>query len=834
MNPADPISAEAEERPAKRQRTNSPPDSSSQRPKSREAMQKMSHPLEADQSSEQQSNSIPGLGLIDTPPTEVEVLPTIADGGDNLLDTLMRHVDAQSHMGGVNMKNEAPLHTADDSESQNITEQLGSTVKEQVMSPAAASETTGLDKEMGLANGKIAETTEDTKQKMPSKEEGPEQLPAATAGSSPSHDETNETANDTKSRENLQDAILAADEQNPNLPAANFSGLPVLSNAHQPESMDLKVAEPDISYGKPQTDGCLEEESSPTGIPKPDVTSLRDQLPLVDETQASSGTPKDEGAEWEVDSSPVDSSSDSTSSSESSSSEDSNDDAENDGDYTMLDPEEQARILMQGEGGSDDEGHHKPGQQLRTTNEKPEEVIPMPIIEVTDDMRIEELGSVEGVVENTVLIKAKTTGEYQVLEVNSLLCLQDRSVVGVVSETLGRVQQPLYTVRFTNEDAIKAAGLWETKTKVFYVADHSTFVFTQPLRGVKGSDASNLHDEEVGAGEIEFSDDEAEAEHKRMMKNKKKYGRETSDIGQGSHRGKRGGGRNSLSRNGNVHANSTPEMNYDDVPTGDEDGYTPLARPMNLHEMMGTGEAPVEGRPMPPPFSPPFSEGGFERGRGRGYGRGQSRGQGRGAPGPGRGRGGRGRGGWDRRGDSQTHPSMNHQHSQPTVSPPTPQQSASQPSPFPLPSMPPIPQYPYPSQQYPQLNTNSIPQAPTITPQPNGTGYVPFSPSPISPLPGTNFNFNSFAAQYNQNQHPHQNQQQSPNMAGYPPNFSGQGGFAGWNGNGNGNGMANGNGYANSQMGPPAGSHVNPNFFSGTNHGMGSGPGGNARGGWHG
>lgn len=32
---------------------------------------------------------------------------------------------------------------------------------------------------------------------------------------------------------------------------------------------------------------------------------------------------------------------------------------------------------------------------------------------------------------------------------------------------------------------------------------------------MKGSDASNVHDEEVGEDEVEFSDDEAEAAYKR-------------------------------------------------------------------------------------------------------------------------------------------------------------------------------------------------------------------------------------------------------------------------------------------------------------------------------
>ena len=35
------------------------------------------------------------------------------------------------------------------------------------------------------------------------------------------------------------------------------------------------------------------------------------------------------------------------------------------------------------------------------------------------------------------------------------------------------------------------------ETTLFYVADRASFVFTRVLRGVKGSDASNLFDEEI-------------------------------------------------------------------------------------------------------------------------------------------------------------------------------------------------------------------------------------------------------------------------------------------------------------------------------------------------
>ena len=303
---------------------------------------------------------------------------------------------------------------------------------------------------------------------------------------------------------------------------------------------------------------------------------------------------KTEEAEFELDSSPIESSS-SDLSTDSSSSDDSDQD-----DYEMLDPAEQARRLMQEDGGSDDDGGGKSGNAatsgpLRTLNEKPEEVIPKPSITVTEDMKISELGNVENLVENLVVIKAKTSGENQVLEFGSLLCLEDRSVIGVVAETLGRVQQPYYSVRFTNEAAISEVGISQG-TKIFYVDRHSSSVFTQSLKAYKGSDASNLHDEEVGDAEMEFSDDEAEAEHKRKLKMTKQSRREGRHV-------VNDGFIHNVQQNRNQPYNRPREHPLEgdgeaalrNENNDQDDGlYTPLARPSNLHEIMGQREAPIE------------------------------------------------------------------------------------------------------------------------------------------------------------------------------------------------------------------------------------------------
>ena len=515
------------------------------------------------------------------------------------------------------------------------------------------------------------------------------------------------------------------------------------------------------------------------------------------EAGTASGEP-----EFEIDSSPIGSSSSDTSS-DSSSSDDSDDD------YQMLDPEEEARRLMAEDVGSDGEGGNKGGKgagngHVRTLNEKPDDVVEKPNVAVTTDMIIEELGYVENLVDNLVLIKAKTSGEYQVLETGSVLCLEDRTVIGVIAETLGRVQQPFYSVRFTNAAAINEIGI-STNTKIFYVPQHSYYAFTQAIKAIKGSDASNLHDEEVGDDEIEFSDDEAEVEHKRRVKMQRQSKREArTGAVDGFSRGPRQGGRGNRGNRGgngfqdrnvqdrvrdfNVQHGDTGTINYDDPKSDGDELYTPLARPSNLHEMMGHREAPLEGAAV---TEINFTGGRGNRGRGdRGRG-GRDRGGGRGDRGRGRGGRGNGRdgGGFDRNrnGDRQAQRSFSppHQsngfHSPPQVklenpsyphyngyhAPSPPQNNAF------------APPASYPSQASPYTTPSYQPPAQTHT-QPHATPSYnpPAQPYPQPHNPSTQYN--TYAPGHSQSEYwapqnyashsyPQQQQQMQPPQQYYQP-----------------------------------------------------------------
>ena len=533
---------------------------------------------------------------------------------------------------------------------------------------------------------------------------------------------------------------------------------------------------------------------------------------LEDLAEANKDT---EEAEFELDSSPLGSDTSSEDSTDTSSSDDS--DAE---DYEMLSPAEQARRLMAEDGGSDGEGKGRKviAEVPRTLNEKPDEFVPKPSVAVTEDMKIEELGLVDNIVENLALVKANTSGEYQVLESGSLLCLPDRSVIGVVSETLGRVQQPYYSVRFTNATAIAEAGI-EKGTKIFYVIEHSTTVFTQTLKAFKGSDASNLHDEEVGDDELEFSDDEAEAEHKRQIKQQRMAKHRARD-GQpdGYSRGpqQRPGGPGALVNGGSRPVQEHPPnsaeaaLNYDDADgmnvhnNEEEEGpYTPLARPSNLHEIL-SGKAP--------PISSHGPRGNNNRGRGDSRGGNRGRGDNRGGGGN-RGMRGSERGGRQNRKDHGTRGGKGQTYGHPI--PPTPQTNGfgspqtnglpPRPSPetmgyqrsttqgnsfpHPLPQQPPTPSPVYQTQQQPPFHTH--PGYPSQYPTAYNQSH--FQQPPHQPYP-------PYIPQQHHSQY-HQQPQQSFPQQGYQPQFASQPDMS----------------FA--PPGPqypaslPPGAHINPNFF---------------------
>lgn len=167
---------------------------------------------------------------------------------------------------------------------------------------------------------------------------------------------------------------------------------------------------------------------------------------------------------------------------------------------------------------------------LKTKNEVDYSIPQLPAdYTIPADAAIERVGIVHTVGNCNVVIKATTSGAYRVLEENSEFCLQDRSPIGLLYETFGRVESPYYVVRFENaHDANKFAGF--IGEPVFYVVKGSRFLLTSELR-TKGSDASNMFDEEVPIEEQEFSNDEQEMMARPQKKRRRSKKRSAEQSG---------------------------------------------------------------------------------------------------------------------------------------------------------------------------------------------------------------------------------------------------------------------------------------------------------------
>lgn len=151
----------------------------------------------------------------------------------------------------------------------------------------------------------------------------------------------------------------------------------------------------------------------------------------------------------------------------------------------------------------------------------PHEVTSVPVrepgVELTADCPIAECGSILNVSVPGLMITIKSLMNAKPLDEGSVLCLEDRTVLGCVDEVFGPVLMPMYLVRFQAAEKIPAAAV--VNERVFFATEHTTYIVPESIKD-KGTDASNLYDEETD--EAVYSDDEAEAAAKRKNQNRKR------------------------------------------------------------------------------------------------------------------------------------------------------------------------------------------------------------------------------------------------------------------------------------------------------------------------
>ncbi|SDA04207.1 BZ3501_MvSof-1269-A2-R1_Chr3-2g05945 [Microbotryum saponariae] len=215
----------------------------------------------------------------------------------------------------------------------------------------------------------------------------------------------------------------------------------------------------------------------------------------------------------------------------------------------------------------------------------------LPEIEsLRENVDIVRFGVVQNLIENVVVIRADTTGSYRVLDQGTIVCWEDRKIAGTIFDTFGSVLQPFYSLRFPATSPPDPAAFTASRP-LCYAPASATFVFTRELQAQKGSDASNVWDEEVGEGEIEFSDDEAEQEYKRAMKSEKK-GKKKGNASVG-------GAQVSTISSSLDGFKGLPQKPSGPLPEIDEEGpYNLVQRPKGLHLMGTAPPSGPEGRQM--------------------------------------------------------------------------------------------------------------------------------------------------------------------------------------------------------------------------------------------
>lgn len=122
----------------------------------------------------------------------------------------------------------------------------------------------------------------------------------------------------------------------------------------------------------------------------------------------------------------------------------------------------------------------------------------MPTFTMTPQTAIVLAGEVFQIVDNVVVVQSRPGSEFTTLDQGSLLVYENREIMGAVFETFGPVSRPFYTVRFKSSNDIDEE-VCQVKSPIFYVPDYpeTRFVPTEKLKKIKGTDASNMYDEEL-------------------------------------------------------------------------------------------------------------------------------------------------------------------------------------------------------------------------------------------------------------------------------------------------------------------------------------------------
>jgi H/ACA ribonucleoprotein complex non-core subunit NAF1 len=254
------------------------------------------------------------------------------------------------------------------------------------------------------------------------------------------------------------------------------------------------------------------------------IASSSSEIDSEDEVEADLMVPEEESSNLTpvLPGSPESDSSSDSDSSDSDSESDENETADEAGDKNALNSRKPQIDV------DDDEesGATAVASYVQTKNEIVETDIVVPSVsEIGLEEVLEKVGEVMNIIGNVVIVKglpadSSRAASEKALDVETLLVFDDRQVLGHVYETFGPTTQPLYQIKFNQSYPLDTEKI-RVAREVYHIPQRSNFVFMEYLKKLRGSDASNIHDEEPGEDEMEFSDDEQEAAFKQARKKKR-------------------------------------------------------------------------------------------------------------------------------------------------------------------------------------------------------------------------------------------------------------------------------------------------------------------------
>ncbi|KAH7654785.1 H/ACA ribonucleoprotein complex non-core subunit NAF1 protein [Dioscorea alata] len=210
--------------------------------------------------------------------------------------------------------------------------------------------------------------------------------------------------------------------------------------------------------------------------------------------------------------------SESESDEESSSEQASSSEEEDDDGGDEVEEAEEGEIMEDVIVSSDEEGIVMKGP-IKSKNEI-EDLPPVPPVDVCLEPHHQTLpvGVISSIIGSRVIVEGSE--KHNPLSEGSILWITEtRSPLGVVDEIFGPVKNPYYIVRYNSDTEI--ADVVKEGKSVSFVLEFANHVLSDKDIYKKGYDASGENDEEM-TDEVEFSDDEKEAEYRRSLRQTKR------------------------------------------------------------------------------------------------------------------------------------------------------------------------------------------------------------------------------------------------------------------------------------------------------------------------